>query len=259
MTIPIAVAVSDPDLLLGIVEASGVSCGPASPSLAAQIEAALARRAARTARSEPGTNPSPSAEGEPAAPAEPGTNPSPGGGGFVPGSAPAGVRAAIRDLLRKGGYKPTGRGKPASEYLAQAAERGEWPRVNHAVDALNLVSLESGLPISLLDADRALEDASALVVRLGAAGEKYVFNAAGHEIDVEGLLCVAKADGPCIGNAVKDSMATKTTPDTRNVVAIVWASRRAIDEPGLRAVCDRLARLLDAEDTSVRVLATTPA
>jgi hypothetical protein len=26
------------------------------------------------------------------------------------------VRAAVRDLLRHGGYKPTGRGKPASEY-----------------------------------------------------------------------------------------------------------------------------------------------
>ena len=31
------------------------------------------------------------------------------------------VRQDVRDLLRHGGYKPTGRGKPASEYLVRAA------------------------------------------------------------------------------------------------------------------------------------------
>ena len=29
------------------------------------------------------------------------------------------LRAAVRDMLRQGGYKPTGRGKPASEYLVR--------------------------------------------------------------------------------------------------------------------------------------------
>ncbi len=31
----------------------------------------------------------------------------------------------MRKLLRHGGYKPTGRGKPASEYLVRAAGEGE--------------------------------------------------------------------------------------------------------------------------------------
>src|SRR6185436_18831857 len=131
---------------------------------------------------------------------------------------------------------------------------GEFPRINHAVDALNLVSLESGLPISLLDADRAMDGATGLVIRLGVADEKYVFNSAGHEIDVEGLLCVARAGGAPLGNAVKDSMATKTTPETRNVVAVVWASRRVADATALTAVCGRLAGLLGAAETSVRTL-----
>ena len=30
----------------------------------------------------------------------------------------------MRELLRYGGYKPTGRGKPASEYLVRAAGEG---------------------------------------------------------------------------------------------------------------------------------------
>ena len=86
------------------------------------------------------------------------------------------VKTAVRDLLRVGGYKPAGRGKPASEYLAQAAERGEFPRISHIVDALNLVSLESRLPISLLDADRVMDGTDALVIRFGRPGESYVFN-----------------------------------------------------------------------------------
>jgi DNA/RNA-binding domain of Phe-tRNA-synthetase-like protein len=217
VTTPIALEVNDEDLLVGLVEARGVSCGPASAALAAEIDAALARRV-----------------GVDAPPAE--------------------VKAAIRDLLRKGGYKPTGRGKPASEYLAQAASRGEFPRINHAVDALNLVSLESGLPISLLDADRAAEGTSGLVIRLGHAGERYVFNSSGQEIDVEGLLCVARKDGPAVANAVKDSMLTKTTPETRNVVAVIWASRRVVDRAALTATCERLAAWYAPAETEVRVL-----
>lgn len=217
---PLFVEASDPDLLVGVVEARGVPTGPATAALAAQIDAALARRA--------GTEPAPTA-----------------------------LTAAIRDLLRKGGYKPTGRGKPASEYLAQAAGRGDFPRISHVVDALNLVSLESGLPISLLDTDLAMAGATGLVVRLGAAGERYVFNASGQEIDVAGLLCVARANGTALGNAVKDSMASKTTSATRNVLAVIWASRRALDAAALTTVCERLAGMLGAAETSVRVLAAT--
>jgi hypothetical protein len=53
---------------------------------------------------------------------------------------------------------------------------------------------------------------------------------------------------------VKDSMTTKTTPETRNVLAVVWATRRATDSAGLTAICERLERLLGATETSVRVL-----
>ena len=57
------------------------------------------------------------------------------------------LRAAVRDMLRHGGYKPTGRGKPASEYLVRAAEDGSLRSINAAVDACNAVSLHSGFPI----------------------------------------------------------------------------------------------------------------
>ena len=57
------------------------------------------------------------------------------------------VRLAVRDLLRHGGFKPTGRSKPASEYLIKSAGQGTLFSINVAVDACNAVSLHSGLPI----------------------------------------------------------------------------------------------------------------
>src|SRR3954468_5867212 len=57
------------------------------------------------------------------------------------------VRAAVRDLLRHGGFKPTGRSKPASEYLLRAVGDGQLAPINLAVDVCNAVSLHSGLPV----------------------------------------------------------------------------------------------------------------
>ncbi len=88
------------------------------------------------------------------------------------------LKEAVRQMLRHGSYKPTGRGKPASEYLLHAALEGRFPRVSNVVDAANLASLESLLPISLLDVDRA--GSESFRIRWGRAGERYVFNRSGH-------------------------------------------------------------------------------
>src|SRR5262245_26651130 len=65
------------------------------------------------------------------------------------------VREAVRVLLRHGGFKPTGRSKPAAEYLIKAVREGLLTSINLAVDACNVASLHSGLPISVVDLDRA--------------------------------------------------------------------------------------------------------
>ncbi len=118
-----------------------------------------------------------------------------------------GVREAVRALLRHGGFKPTGRSKPASEYLLRAASDKVLSSINLAVDACNIVSLHSGLPISVVDLDQTREP---LRVGVAPAGASYVFNASGQTIDLGGLLCLFDADGPC-ANAVKDAQRTKTT------------------------------------------------
>jgi DNA/RNA-binding domain of Phe-tRNA-synthetase-like protein len=131
------------------------------------------------------------------------------------------VRSAVRDLLRQGGYKPTGRGKPSSEYLLRVAEEGGLPRINTAVDVCNRVSLESGLPISVVDLERAV---APFRIGLAGAGAEYAFNASGQTIDLAGLVCLFDAEGPC-ANAVKDAQRTKTGPGTTRTLSVVWGTR----------------------------------
>jgi DNA/RNA-binding domain of Phe-tRNA-synthetase-like protein len=130
------------------------------------------------------------------------------------------VRDAIRVLLRHAGFKPTGRSKPASEYLIKAVNEKMLSSINLAVDACNVVSLHSGLPITVVDLDLAKPP-----FRVGIAdkGATYIFNASGQTIDLGGLLCLFDAEGPC-GNAVKDAQRTKTTPRTQRTLSLIWGT-----------------------------------
>jgi DNA/RNA-binding domain of Phe-tRNA-synthetase-like protein len=143
---------------------------------------------------------------------------SPGAAG--PLNSSEAVKTAVRDLLRAGGFKPAGRSKPASEYLTAAIAEGRFPTINTLVDACNVASLHSGLPISLVDLDKT---SGALAIQLAPAGTTYPFNPAGQVIDVSGLLCLYDALGPT-GTPVKDAQRTKTHDGTRNAIAIVWGS-----------------------------------
>ena len=136
------------------------------------------------------------------------------------------VRTAIRDLLRHGGYKPTGRGKPASEYLVRAAAEGKLTPINAAVDVGNVVSLHSGLPISVVDVERLR---APVRVDLAPPGARYVFNASGQEIDLQGLLCLFDAEGPC-ANAVKDASRSKTSDETTTTLTLVWGALAVGDQ-----------------------------
>jgi DNA/RNA-binding domain of Phe-tRNA-synthetase-like protein len=136
---------------------------------------------------------------------------------FAPDDA---LRTDIRDMLRHGGYKPTGRGKPASEYLVRAAADGSLASINPAVDACNVASLHGGFPISVVDLDRAQPP---FRIAIAAPGERYVFNPAGQEIELAGLVCLHDAAGPC-ANAVRDAQRTKTHPLTRSTLSVLWGA-----------------------------------
>jgi DNA/RNA-binding domain of Phe-tRNA-synthetase-like protein len=131
------------------------------------------------------------------------------------------VRAEVRSLLRHGGFKPAGRSKPASEYLHAVQHEGKFPEINAAVDACNVVSLHSGLPISLVDLDCTN---GPLRIALAPMGTSYPFNPSGQLIDVGGLCCLLDAEGPT-GTPVKDAQRTKTHPGTRNALSVIWGTR----------------------------------
>lgn len=219
MAVEVRFASPNHDLLVGLVEARGVTAGDAPPALAAAIDRLVAERA---------------------------------GQDFPP---PA-QRQAVRDLLRHGGFRPAGRSKPASEYLVRAATAGAFPRINVLADAGNLFSLETGWPLSLVDLDQALPSGGALEVREGRPGERYVFNPSGQEIEVAGLVGVARVDGPLLANPVKDSLATRTGPGTRNVLAAIFATRRLVTPAEVLRLAGSLADLLreHARAAEVRAL-----
>src|SRR3954469_4200301 len=141
-------------------------------------------------------------------------------GAVTPLSSSETVRSEVRQLLRAGGFKPSGRSKPASEYLVAAHVENRFPRINAAVDACNVASLFSGLPISLVALDLV---SGSLRVDVCAAGTSYVFNPSGQVIDASGLLAVFDAQGPT-GTPVKDAQRTKTHDATKATIAIVWGT-----------------------------------
>lgn len=166
-------------------------------------------------------------------------------------------RAAARDMLRNGIYKPTGRGKPASEYLVRAAREGQFPRINALVDINNLISLEERLPISLWDLDRA--GSREVIFRLGREGESYAFNASGQEIDVRDLAvgCAVRAaddrSGEPMVSPIKDSQLTKTHSGTRAVAAAIYAPCGLVTASDLALACERFGGWLAGCGNHVRV------
>ena len=158
-----------------------------------------------------------------------------------PARFPEATRAALRDVLRRGGYKPTGRGKPASEFLLGQALGDGLPRINNLVDINNLVSLRHAHPISVFDADLLGPD---VAVRFGRPHEPYVFNASGQSMDIGGLpvVCRGAAREP-VGNAVKDSMLCKVHDGTSHALFVVYGSR-ALPESVLSGCLTELGALV---------------
>jgi DNA/RNA-binding domain of Phe-tRNA-synthetase-like protein len=137
-------------------------------------------------------------------------------------------RTAVRNLLRQGGFKPAGRSKPASEYLQTAHAEGRFPRINAPVDACNIASLFSGLPISLIDLDRVQGELS---IGICPRGTSYVFNPSGQLIDASGLLAVFDREGPT-GTPVKDAQRTKTHDGTVRTLAVLWGTNAIAGRTG---------------------------
>ena len=124
-------------------------------------------------------------------------------------------------LATRAGYKALGkdpaRYRGSAEALLRRVIAGKGlPRVSPVVDVINLVSVESRLPIGLYDLAHVQGE---IVFRAGRAGETYK-GIGKYDLNLEDLPLFADAHGPH-GSPTSDSERTMVTAATTNVLAIL--------------------------------------
>src|SRR5579863_677436 len=122
------------------------------------------------------------------------------------------TRAAYRAL-----GKDPARYRGSAEALVRRVIAGKGlPQINAVVDIINLVSVESRLPIGLYDLAHVSGD---IVFRAGLAGETYK-GIGKYDLNLEGLPVFCDAVGPH-GSPTSDSERTMVTSETKQVMAII--------------------------------------
>jgi DNA/RNA-binding domain of Phe-tRNA-synthetase-like protein len=123
---------------------------------------------------------------------------------------------AVRTAYKALGKDPA-RYRGSAEALLRRAVAGKgFPQINAVVDVINLVSVESRLPIGLYDLGHVVGE---IVFRAGRAGETYK-GIGKYDLNLEGLPLFADTVGPH-GSATSDSERTMVTAATKEVLAII--------------------------------------
>jgi DNA/RNA-binding domain of Phe-tRNA-synthetase-like protein len=123
-----------------------------------------------------------------------------------------GTRAAYKAL----GKDPARYRGSAEALLRRILSHKGLPRINAVVDVINLVSVESRLPVGLYDLAQVSGD---IVFRVGRAEETYK-GIGKYDLNLEGLPLFADALGPH-GSATSDSERTMVTAATGQVLAVI--------------------------------------
>src|SRR6202795_4662073 len=124
-------------------------------------------------------------------------------------------------MATRAAYKALGkdpaRYRGSAEALLRRVIAGKGlPQINAVVDVINLVSVESRLPIGLYDLAHVTGE---IVFRAGLAGETYK-GIGKYDLNLEGLPLFADAAGPH-GSATSDSERTMVSGETKHVLAII--------------------------------------
>jgi len=167
---------------------------------------------------------------------------------------PRAVLESSRILATRAGYKALGkdpaRYRGSAEALLRRIISGKgFPQINTVVDIINLVSVESRLPIGLYDLAHVKGD---IVFRAGRAGETYK-GIGKYDLNLEDLPIFCDEEGPH-GSPTSDSERTMVTPATRNIAAILVSFGGA---EGLESSGQRMSVLLqkyaDGKDIQFQV------
>src|SRR5271163_386416 len=144
-------------------------------------------------------------------------------------------------VATRAGYKALGkdpaRYRGSAEALLRRVIAGKGlPRINNVVDVINLVSVESRLPIGLYDLANVQGD---ILFRAGRAGETYE-GIGKYDLNLEGLPVFCDAAGPH-GSPTSDSERTMVTERTKQVIAIIISFGGA---DGLERWSQRMSEML---------------
>jgi len=154
--------------------------------------------------------------------------------------------SATRTGYRALGKDPARYRGSAEALLRRLVSGKHFPNVNCVVDIINLVSVESRLPIGLYDLAQVRGD---IVFRVGKKGETYK-GIGKFDLNLEDLPVFSDAAGPH-GSPTSDSERTMVTPATEQVAAILisFGGPQPLD-----AWCSRMTTLLEkyAEGREVR-------
>ena len=168
---------------------------------------------------------------------------------------PRGVLESPQVEATRKAYKVLGkdpaRYRGSAEALLRRVVAGKGlPQVNAVVDVVNLVSVESRLPIGLYDLARVTGE---IVLRVGRASETYK-GIGKYDLNLEGLPIFCDATGPH-GSPTSDSERTMVTAATKQVLGIIISFG---GEQGLERWAHRMSALLTqyagGQDVEVRVL-----
>ena len=134
---------------------------------------------------------------------------------------PRGVLESPQVETVRRAYKALGkdpaRYRGSAEALLRRIVAGKgFPQINAVVDVINLVSVESRLPIGLYDVAHLMGD---IVLRAGRAGETYK-GIGKYDLNLEGLPLFADDAGPH-GSATSDSERTMVTSKTAGILAVI--------------------------------------
>jgi DNA/RNA-binding domain of Phe-tRNA-synthetase-like protein len=154
------------------------------------------------------------------------------------------TRAAYKAL----GKDPARYRGSAEALLRRVISNKGLPRINAVVDVINLVSVESRLPVGLYDRARVSGD---IVFRAGRAGETYK-GIGKYDLNLEGLPLFADTLGPH-GSATSDSERTMVTAATKHILAVIMSFG---GNDGLEEWGARMTQLLEkyAQGTGFRVV-----
>ncbi len=166
-----------------------------------------------------------------------------------------GVLESPQIVATRAGYKALGkdpaRYRGSAEALLRRVIAGKGlPQINAVVDVINLVSVESRLPVGLYDQAHVTGD---IAFRAGRAGETYK-GIGKYDLNLEGLPIFCDELGPH-GSPTSDSERTMVTGETKQVLGIIVSFGGADElERWAQRMVELLQRYASATECEVTIV-----